>query len=96
MGPSEILIVLAGNKSDLHHQRKVSTEQAAKFAEDHGIPYFETSAKTSENVEEIFRTICERVPEKTPRTYTTPIATDTLRINEKVKPKEKKKKGGCC
>lgn len=44
-------IVLIGNKADLLDQREVNERQARELAEKYGIPYFETSAATGQNVE---------------------------------------------
>ncbi|CAH1789067.1 unnamed protein product [Owenia fusiformis] len=43
-------IVLCGNKVDLEAQRAITEEAAKEFAEKHGLPYFETSAATGQNV----------------------------------------------
>ncbi|XP_055337784.1 ras-related protein Rab-27A-like [Paramacrobiotus metropolitanus] len=43
-------IVLCGNKADLDSRRKVSEARAREFAKQHGMPYFETSAATGQNV----------------------------------------------
>ncbi|XP_041917616.1 ras-related protein Rab-27A [Alosa sapidissima] len=43
-------IVLCGNKSDLEDQRAVSEDEARELAEKYGIPYFETSAASADNV----------------------------------------------
>ncbi|KTG00288.1 hypothetical protein cypCar_00040251 [Cyprinus carpio] len=43
-------VVLCGNKSDLEDQRAVTTESARELAEKYGVPYFETSAASGENV----------------------------------------------
>jgi GTPase SAR1 family protein len=48
-----IVIMLIGNKCDLESKRQVTTEEGAKFAEDHGLTFLETSAKTAENVEAV-------------------------------------------
>jgi Ras-related protein Rab-1A len=45
--------ILVGNKSDLPN-RQVDTAQARDFAASLGIPFIETSAKTSANVEQAF------------------------------------------
>merc|ERR1719159_2087948 len=45
--------MLVGNKCDLEHLRQVS-EEGAKFAQENGLLFIETSAKTSKNVEEAF------------------------------------------
>jgi Ras-related protein Rab-2A len=47
-------ILLIGNKSDLANQREVSTEEAHAFAQEKGLTYLETSAKTAHNVERAF------------------------------------------
>ncbi|KAK8854287.1 Ras- protein Rab-4A [Tritrichomonas musculus] len=48
----DIVCVLIGNKSDLSNEkREVPKEVAQKFADDHKMAFFETSAKTGENIE---------------------------------------------
>jgi Ras-related protein Rab-1A len=49
--------LLVGNKSDRTADRVVTEEQAKEFADDLGIPFIETSAKSSKNVEEAFLTM---------------------------------------
>jgi small GTP-binding protein len=56
-------IVLIGNKLDLAQNRQVSYEEAQEFANQHNIEYVETSAKTSENVEELFLRSTRRILE---------------------------------
>jgi len=46
--------LLVGNKADLADERQVDTNAAKEFAESYGIPFIETSAKTSYNVEKCF------------------------------------------
>uniref|UniRef100_A0A5F9DSL4 Ras-related protein Rab-13 n=1 Tax=Oryctolagus cuniculus TaxID=9986 RepID=A0A5F9DSL4_RABIT len=46
--------LLLGNKCDMEAKRKVRKEQATKLAQEHGIRFFETSAKSSVNVDEAF------------------------------------------
>ncbi|XP_063901231.1 ras-related protein Rab-2-like isoform X2 [Zophobas morio] len=50
---NNMVIMLVGNKCDMHPQRKVSKEEAETFAKEHGLYFMETSAKTTENVEEV-------------------------------------------
>ena len=45
---------LVGNKSDLTENREITNEEANKFAEEHNLPYIETSAKDGVNIEELF------------------------------------------
>ncbi|THU70535.1 hypothetical protein C4D60_Mb08t26020 [Musa balbisiana] len=51
---ANVTIMLIGNKCDLARRRAVSTEEGEQFAEDHGLFFMETSAKTAQNVEEAF------------------------------------------
>merc|ERR1719181_1957849 len=50
---ASMVIMLIGNKCDLE-RREVSYEEGAQFARQHGLVFRETSAKTSQNVEEAF------------------------------------------
>ncbi|XP_074837247.1 ras-related protein Rab-13 [Carettochelys insculpta] len=49
--------LLLGNKCDMESKRKVPRERAEKLAKEHGIRFFETSAKASVNVEEAFHAL---------------------------------------
>lgn len=49
--------LLVGNKSDRTADRVVTEEQAREFADELGIPFIETSAKSAKNVEEAFLTM---------------------------------------
>ncbi|KAL1535572.1 Ras-related protein Rab2BV [Salvia divinorum] len=54
---SNIVIMLAGNKSDLNHLRAVAEHDAQLFAEKEGLSFLETSALEAHNVEKAFQTI---------------------------------------
>jgi Ras-related protein Rab-1A len=49
--------LLVGNKCDRTADRAVTTEQAKEFADDLGVAFLETSAKTAKNVDEAFLTM---------------------------------------
>ena len=49
-----IVIALAGNKSDLAAKRMVDHDEALTYAEENGLLFMETSAKTAMNVTDIF------------------------------------------
>ncbi|KAI8052231.1 GTP-binding protein ypt5 [Syncephalis plumigaleata] len=57
-----IVIALAGNKSDLSARRAVPVDVAKAFANEHGLLFLETSAKTAENVYELFAEIAKKLP----------------------------------
>ena len=53
---------LVGNKCDIAEgERAVSQSQAQELADEYGIPFYETSAKTGENVDNVFRDLAEIV-----------------------------------
>lgn len=52
-----IVIALAGNKADLANSRTVDYEEAKQYADENGLLFMETSAKTAVNVNEIFLAI---------------------------------------
>ncbi|MHA1344189.1 MAG: GTP-binding protein [Promethearchaeota archaeon] len=52
-----LILVLAGNKIDLNENRVISKEEGEELAEQLGIPYIETSAKTNEKISDIFEKI---------------------------------------
>lgn len=60
---NDVLIMLVGNKSDLRN-RAVSQDEAQRVAGRLGATHFETSAKTGQNVAELFDCICQQLPEK--------------------------------
>jgi len=73
-----IVIALVGNKLDLagvpqdsneeedaEDQRGISTAEAKAYAEEESLLFYETSAKTGENVQAVFEAIANAIPEST-------------------------------
>ena len=63
-GNPEMTLVLVGNKIDLGDNREVSTEEGQAFATENDMLFFETSAKTSERVGELFQKSATKIYEK--------------------------------
>ena len=52
--------ILIGNKCDLEDKRKVTSDQGKEMAEQFGMKYIETSAKTAFNVDDAFTTMTKK------------------------------------
>ena len=50
----QIVILMVGNKKDLEDEREVTFLEASRFAQENGLMFLETSAKTGNSVEEAF------------------------------------------
>lgn len=85
--------LLVGNKSDLSSKRVVSTEQGKEFADSLGIEFLETSAKTSDNVEQAFLTMASQIKARM-KTNPTSAAGNKSGVNLRTKPVNEK--SGCC
>ncbi|KAG7399497.1 Ras- protein Rab-21 [Phytophthora boehmeriae] len=57
----DISICIAGNKSDLHRNRKVPEDEAKRYAESVGAAHFDTSAKLNRGLEDVFVELTKRM-----------------------------------
>ena len=76
-----------GNKLDLTDKRIVKKEDVENYAEEHKLPYIETSAKEGINIDELFNNSITK--------FLSGIHDQSNEKNIKLK-SEKKKKKGCC
>jgi Ras-related protein Rab-5C len=79
--PPGVVWFLVGNKVDM--PTKVDVEKAKEFVNAEGLNYVETSAKTGQNVSELFVQVAKSMPQFP--------ASDGLDIDEQTEPK-----GRCC
>ncbi|CAF0916005.1 unnamed protein product [Rotaria sordida] len=96
-----IVIALAGNKVDLATKRQVEVADAQTYAEENGLIFMETSAKTSMNVNDIFMAIARKLP----KTQDTPNPSggrgrdndgQRVRVNQSPNQRVTENEGGCC
>ncbi|KAF9103883.1 hypothetical protein BGX27_010326 [Mortierella sp. AM989] len=76
----KIPFILVGNKADLTQLRKVNQDDASARAAEWNCPYYETSAKTRHNVEEVYTILMRKIQQR----------------KESAKDRERKGKKGKC
>ena len=67
--PKTVIMVLIGNKIDLGDEREVSYEEGENFAKENNMLFFETSAKSGENIENVFYESAEIIDKKIEEGY---------------------------
>lgn len=65
-GSSNVVMAIAGNKSDLEGRREVTFRDARDYANSVNAAFVETSALTAINIHELFKEIALKLPKKVP------------------------------
>eukprot|EP01024_Parvocaulis_polyphysoides_P046252 TRINITY_DN43464_c0_g1_i1.p1 TRINITY_DN43464_c0_g1~~TRINITY_DN43464_c0_g1_i1.p1 ORF type:complete len:210 (-),score=36.41 TRINITY_DN43464_c0_g1_i1:293-922(-) len=90
--------VLVGNKADMESKRVISFQKGKELADEFGIPFFETSAKSSQNVEEVFHTVSKNVMARLQRdqTFSGVGRMQSSGVDIQNTTRQKPKKSSCC
>lgn len=88
-GAPDVVIALAGNKLDLESKREVWENDAREYATQNNCLFFECSAKTGQNVADIFLAIGNQLPRNQPQ----PRNNDAF---VQITPTDHQAKKGCC
>jgi small GTP-binding protein len=91
-GSPDVVIALAGNKIDREEEREVAAADSKQYADDNGLYFIETSAKTNVNVRELFLAIARQLPKES----TGGDADSPFILDENDYAETDKKSGGCC
>lgn len=104
---SNVAKVLVANKCD-RPDKVIESERGRALAEQHGLSFFETSAKTGQNVAEVFQHIAkiiirEKIPAGTgtlnggtPGLKGNGVGPKGIKMGERDAQKEKKEESTCC
>ena len=57
----KVVVILVGNKIDCIEERKVSKEEGENLAQELSLPFYECSAKTDTNINEVFTDLVDKL-----------------------------------
>lgn len=80
-GMPNCAIALAANKADLEETRQVSTQEGQMYARQNEMAYFETSAKSTQNVARVFVELANRMPRNLTKGGASDLASDSVLLS---------------
>jgi len=104
--PKTVTMILVGNKCDL--ECKVDRNKAKEIAEENGMLYFETSAKTGKGVDDLFKKSAAKIKDNIENNYYdltnetcgvkigNLLYDDQIKKNKKLQKGDVEKKKNCC
>jgi len=101
-GDPNVVVAFVGNKCDMTTARKVSTEESSRYAEENGLFFIETSAKTATNVSELYMRIAKQLPKVQRQKEMTKVGVPVSStggnggVSVKSASQSKSQSGGCC
>jgi small GTP-binding protein len=78
VSPSDIIIVVLGNKNDLVSTREVTRDEIQRFTARHRTKYFEVSAKTGENLVTAITSVVDEIDERADKGDFESLASDSI------------------
>ena len=96
-----ISTMLIGTKCDLTEERAVTREEAEQIAREHGMKYYETSARSNINIQEAFSDMIDSVYQNKFMDPNAEVKRDTIKLGgskavTSAAGSDGKKKKGCC
>ena len=95
----DVSVILVGNKCDLEDARKITKEQGEEKAKTLNVPFFETSALSRGNIDEIFMELLNNIYDRTGGKNEDEDDIEIIKENDKavsLNNDEPAKKEGCC
>ena len=101
-GEKYSVLAVVGNKCDLFEEEKVTEEEGRKFASEKGAEFMLVSAKTGDNIINLFNVLVNKYldPSFQEQIEEIPKKEGNIKVTKKTKEEEneikRKNKGGCC
>ena len=96
----DVSIIIVGNKCDLEEDRVITKEMGEEKAKNFNCPFFETSAKSKVNINEIFQEMLDDIYDKIGKQKMEENNDNNVKKSDNetidIEPKQKEEKKGCC